>query len=314
MKPVLFYISDFSVHSYFFFLAIGFLIASLIGIVEFRKKGLPIKNFIDLAIIIVIFGMIGARLMHVVAEDIPHDVYCSKKLNRCGPDPNKLKKEGGDDVVKEFNRGEKILKFYMAYPSRIFNIFKGGLAYYGGFILGTIAALIFMRMRKMDMLFTSDTIGYGTALGLFFGRIGCFLNGCCFGYQTESFIGVHFPKGSAAFAELANAGIVSRARDLQTPPLIPTQLFEAFFALGLFGYLYFFLRTRKKYDGQIIIQFVIIYAIVRFLLEFLRNDNRGIFLNLLSSSQIISIFLIICALVLRAVIVRQGETDVSKDI
>lgn len=314
MKPVLFHIGEFTVHSYFFFLTIGFVVATIIGVIEFRKNGFSAKEFIDLAIVIVIFGMIGARLMHVVAEDIPHDVYCSKKLDRCGPDPNKLKKEGGDDVIKEFNRGEKIIKFYIAHPSRIFNIFKGGLAYYGGFILGTIAALIFMRMRRMNMLFTSDTIGYGTAIGLFFGRIGCFLNGCCFGLETHSFLGVHFPKGSAAFAELANAGIVNRSKDIETPSLLPTQLFEAIFSLMLFFYLYLYLRKRKRYDGQVIIHFVVIYAIFRFFIEFFRNDNRGIFLNLLSSSQIISIVLLICSIFLWKSIRRKEDKDVPKDI
>lgn len=312
MKPVLFHIGDFAVHSYFFFLTIGFIVATIIGIIEFRKNGLSVKNFIDLAIVIVIFGMIGSRLMHVVAEDIPHDVYCSKKLDKCGPDPAKLKKEGGDDVIKEFNRGEKIIKFYIAHPSRIFNVFKGGLAYYGGFILGTLSALIFMKRRKMNMLFTSDTIGYGTAIGLFFGRLGCFLNGCCFGVETDSFLGVHFPKGSAAFAELANAGVVDRGIHNETPAVLPTQLFESFFSLALFLYLYLFLRRRKRYDGQIIIHFVIGYAIFRFVIEYFRNDNRGLFFGLLSSSQIVSIVMIVGAVLLWQSIRKRGEVDVSK--
>ncbi len=314
MRPVLFSIDDFNVHSYFFFLTIGFIIATIIGIIEFKKHRLNIKDFINLAIVIIIFGMVGARLMHVVAEDIPHDVYCSKKLDRCGPDPNKLKREGGDDVIKEFDRGEKIIKFYIAHPSRIFNIFKGGLAYYGGFILGTIAALIFMRIRRMNLLFTSDTIGYGTAIGLFFGRMGCFLNGCCFGHPTDSVFGVHFPKGSAAFSELANAGIVNRAKDIETPSLLPTQLFESIFSLLLFLYLYLYLRKNKKYDGQIIIHFVTIYAIFRFIIEFFRSDNRGIFFNFLSSSQIISIIMLIGAAILWHSVREKGDGDVSKTV
>ncbi len=314
MKPVLFYIGDFAVHSYFFLLTIGFIVATIIGIIEFKKNGLSVKNFIDLAIVIVIFGMIGSRLMHIVAEDIPHDVYCSKKLDRCGPDPEKLRKDGGDDVIKEFNRGEKIIKFYIAHPSRMFNVFKGGLAYYGGFILGTTAALVFMKRRKMNMLFTSDTIGYGTAIGLFFGRMGCFLNGCCFGLPTESFLGVHFPKGSAAFAEMANAGIVNRLKDSITPPVLPTQLFESIFSLLLFFYLYLFLRKHKKYDGQIIIHFVLLYAIFRFVVEFFRNDNRGIFFGLLSSSQIISIVMIAGAILLWRSIRPKGEDNVPKTV
>ncbi len=314
MKPVLFNIGDFAVHSYFFFLTVGFIVATIIGIIEFRKNGLSVKNFTDLAIVIVIFGMIGARLMHVVVEDIPHDVYCSKKIDKCGPDPQKLKKEGGDDVIKEFNRGEKIIRFYIAHPSRIFNIFKGGLAYYGGFILGTLAALIFMRIRRMNMLFTSDTIGYGTAIGLFFGRLGCFLNGCCFGLHTDSFMGVHFPKGSAAFAELANAGVVDRAKDMETPALLPTQLFESFFSLALFLYLYLYLRKHKKYDGQIIVHFVTLYAVFRFVVEFFRNDNRGLFFNMLSSSQIISLVMLAGAALLWHSVRRKEDKNVSETL
>jgi phosphatidylglycerol:prolipoprotein diacylglycerol transferase len=314
MKPVLFQIGDLTIHSYFFFLTLGFIVATVIGVLEFKRANLSVRTFIDLAIVIVIFGMIGSRVMHIVAEDIPHDVYCSKKLDRCGPDPERLKKEGGDDVVKEFNRGEKIIKFYMAHPSRMFNIFKGGLAYYGGFIFGTIAAVIFMRRKKMNMLFTSDTIGYGIAIGLFFGRLGCFLNGCCFGIQTDSFLGVRFPKGSAAFAELANAGVVIRGKDTETPPLLPTQIFESVFSLLLFLYLYLYLRRHKRYDGQIIIHFVSLYAIFRFIIEFFRNDNRGIFFGLLSSSQIISIVLLLGSLLLWYSLRKKGDENVSKTV
>lgn len=312
MKPVLFNIGDFTVHSYFFFLTIGFTVAIAIGIFEFRRMNLPIKDFVDLAIIIIIFGMVGARIMHIVAEDIPHDVYCSKKLDRCGPNPQKLIKEGGDDVIKEFNRGEKIIKFYIAHPSRMFNLFRGGLAYYGGFIFGTIAALIFMKRRRMNILFTSDTIGYGTAIGLFFGRIGCFLNGCCFGLPTDSFIGISFPKGSAAFAEMANAGIVDRIKDTHTPPVIPTQLIESVFSLLLFLYLYLFLRRHKRYEGQIIIHFTSAYAVFRFMIEYIRNDNRGIFFGLLSSSQIVSIIIFVGSLLLWNSLRKRREENVPK--
>lgn len=314
MNPVLFNVGDFTVHSYFFFLTIGFAVAIVVGIFEFRRMNLSVKDFVDLAIIIIIFGMLGSRIMHIVAEDIPHDVYCSKRLDRCGPDPKKLINAGGDDVIKEFNRGEKIIKFYIAHPSRMFNIFKGGLAYYGGFIFGTIAALIFMKRRGMNVLFTSDTIGYGTAIGLFLGRIGCFLNGCCFGLPTDSFIGVHFPKGSAAFAEMANAGIVDRAKDTLTPAVIPTQLIESIFSLLLFFYLYLFLRRHKRYDGQIIIHFTSIYAVFRFMIEYLRNDNRGIFFGLLSSSQIVSIIIFVGSLLLWNSLKKRGEENVPKTL
>jgi phosphatidylglycerol:prolipoprotein diacylglycerol transferase len=127
-----------------------------------------------------------------------------------------------------------------------------------------------------------DLVSPLLALGLFFGRIGCFFAGCCYGKETSLPWGVVFTNPNS----LARLNV----------PLHPTQLYDA--ANGLAIFLFLIWRERRKaFDGQIFSLFLLLYSITRFFIEMLRGDPRGfLFQNLISTSQGIGIFLAILSI------------------
>ena len=156
-----------------------------------------------------------------------------------------------------------------------------GFVVYGGIIFGTLANYIYCRGKKEPFLRWGDIHIPGVALAQGFGRIGCFLAGCCYGRATDSWLGVVFPPGS-----MAPSGV----------KLLPTQLFSAAGDLLICAVL--LLADRKKHnDGMILVLYLILYSVGRFGIEFLRDDYRGS-VGALSSSQFIAIFVLLGALAL----------------
>lgn len=158
-----------------------------------------------------------------------------------------------------------------------------GFVVYGGISAGVLAAIVYCRMKKLVFLEYFDLLSASIALAQGFGRIGCFLAGCCYGRETDSFLGVVFPTGC-----MAPAGV----------KVLPTQLFSsagdfAIMALLLWHY------KRRKYVGDTGFAYMLVYGIGRFFIEMLRNDNRGA-VGMLSTSQFISIFIVLAALLLLA--------------
>ena len=148
-----------------------------------------------------------------------------------------------------------------------------GFVVYGGIVCGLGAAYLYCRKRSLPFLRWVDCFIPCAALGQGFGRIGCFLAGCCFGKPTESFLGVTFPAGS-----MAPAGI----------PLWPVQLFSAAGDFLLAGAL-LLLEKKRRGDGLLAGAYLLLYSIGRFLIEFLRADPRGA-VGTLSTSQFIALF------------------------
>jgi phosphatidylglycerol---prolipoprotein diacylglyceryl transferase len=166
-------------------------------------------------------------------------------------------------------------------PSRIFKVWEGGLVFYGGFLFAVLAAIGYMRGYRLPLWRMADLFTPSIALGLFFARIGCFMAGCCYGKETTLPWGVTFTDPLS----LARLHL----------PLHPTQLYEAGSGLVLFFFL-IRMEKRKSHDGQVFWLFILLYSIVRFLIEIVRDDPRG-FLpgTFLSTSQAIGIFLVILA-------------------
>ena len=150
---------------------------------------------------------------------------------------------------------------------------RGGFVVYGGIVCGLGAAYLYCRKRSLPFLRWVDCFIPCVALAQGFGRIGCFLAGCCFGKPTESFLGVTFPAGS-----MAPAGI----------PLWPVQLFSAAGDFLLAGAL-LLLEKKRRGDGLLAGAYLLLYSIGRFLIEFLRADPRGA-VGTLSTSQFIALF------------------------
>ncbi|MCR5107479.1 MAG: prolipoprotein diacylglyceryl transferase [Lachnospiraceae bacterium] len=161
---------------------------------------------------------------------------------------------------------------------------SSGFVVYGGIITGVLCIYIYCRIKKLSFLSYIDLLVPCVAINQGFGRLGCFMAGCCYGRPTNSHFGVVFPEGS-----LAPAGI----------PLIPTQLISAVFDFAL-GLLLIIFGKRFKRRGYIAATYFGAYAIGRFLVEFLRNDERGA-VGRLSTSQFISIFMLIFSIIFFAI-------------
>ena len=186
--------------------------------------------------------------------------------------------------------GSKILMFFTDESVHIFSLdfLRSGGVFYGGLIGGFLTVFFLIRRYKLEFWKVADAFAPGVALGQFFGRQGCFAAGCCWGKPTGLPWGVHF-------TELGheNTGVPIYGADGAALHLHPTQLYESLAMLAVFGFL-IWLHRRKRFDGQILIAYGIIYSIVRFTIEFFRDDPRGDFLGLttltaLSTSQILSL-------------------------
>ncbi len=157
----------------------------------------------------------------------------------------------------------------------------GGSVFYGGLIGGLFAGYLCMKHQKLDYGLTSDCAAPSIALFHAFGRIGCFLGGCCYGVEWEHGITFH-----NALVESAN-GV----------PRVPVQLFEAGLEFALFGLLSLML-AKGWLKNRLLAVYLLIYPVGRFALEFLRGDDYRGFLFGLSTSQLISIGVFAAAVVL----------------
>lgn len=171
-----------------------------------------------------------------------------------------------------------------------FDLRAGGV-FLGGAIGVMISTVLVARWKKLSLLAALDLMSPVGAVNHFFGRLGCLAAGCCYGRPTESAIGVEFPSSSIAFQTLKHVH-PQLVVDNHTVALIPTQLIEALFELGLAGVLTVLL-LRKLRPGAVFGFYASGYAAFRFGIEFFRFDpERGYVIeNVLSTSQFISILL-----------------------
>lgn len=152
---------------------------------------------------------------------------------------------------------------------------SSGFVVYGGIVIGVAVGVLYCRLKKLPVNKYFDLVMPEIAIAQGFGRIGCFLAGCCYGAQTDSFFGITFPEGS-----LAPSGV----------KLLPTQLIMSGgdFLIALILILY---ARKNKVDGNVGAGYLILYGVGRFLIEFMRADRRGS-IGVLSTSQFISLFVV----------------------
>ena len=239
MHNDLFSIWGLTVHSYGLMIALGVAAALAVGMLRARRSGLNSETVLDIALLGVVLGFIGAKILYVIIE----------------------------------------LPTILRNPVEILS--GNGFVVYGGIISGVLAAIVYCRRKKCEFKRYLDLLIPSVALAQGFGRIGCFLAGCCYGCPTTSWWGVTFPAGG-----IAPAGI----------PLIPTQLISAGGDFLLAAVLILFSRHAKR-SGDVGAAYLVLYGIGRFLIEFLRNDERGS-VSLLSTSQFISLFILVGGVVL----------------
>ena len=139
----------------------------------------------------------------------------------------------------------------------VFKVWQGGLVFYGGLVGATAAGMIYLRIHKLPIWRVADIVAPSIALGYVFGRIGCLLNGCCYGRACDLRWAVSYPADNPLHPP--------------TFPVHPTQVYESLLNLFLYGALAWLYR-HKKFDGQVFGAYLISYALLRSFVELFRGD------------------------------------------
>ncbi len=301
MKPTLFQLGSIEIPAYLTMLLFGFFAAAIVARRDGERLGLDGVAVVDLCILVLVTGVIGARLLAVLTDGfLTGFIHLCTNSKLVDPIDTAVRfcttnTECGGDYLCDLSAREAVTaseRRSMCYPPgdclAVFKFWQGGLTFYGGLMLAVPAGLWFAKRRKLGALRAADLLAPALMLALAFGRIGCFLNGCCYGSKTESSLGVLFP-GHYAYRH-------------------PTQLYEFLFALSLFVILRWLLRPRLTRNGQLFGAMLTLYATFRIGIEWLRDDPRGA-LGPLSTSQLIGFPLLALGLFL---LFRRVESDRSK--
>jgi phosphatidylglycerol:prolipoprotein diacylglycerol transferase len=243
---------------YGFMLLIGFVAALVFARRQAVRAGFDPDLLYDLAFWLLISGIAGGRLAYLLQYG--EHVFT-------GPRGEPL--AGRDLIVAAFN------------------LSQGGLVLIGAILGGAVGFFAFCRKRKLNSLELADVIVPSIFIGIGFGRLGCLLNGCCFGDACSLPWAIAFPNGSVPFQVLAERGFVDPTA-AATMPLHPTQIYSSLdgFILATATALYFRARHRP---GDVLALGCILCATTRFLIEFLRNDEMGQLGTRLTISQIYSL-------------------------
>jgi phosphatidylglycerol---prolipoprotein diacylglyceryl transferase len=295
MRPELFQQFGVSFPSYFVLLLTGFIFAGIAAATLIRKHGLDPDVLIDTNLAMLLAGVAGARILHVLA-----DGYFMDYVHLC-TDPSAvdwkitrgqcLDPKAGYDGWWDFGKNVCHPKATDCWAWAKF--WAGGLTYYGGFIGASLMAVPLLRRDRFPFWKAADSAGIGIALGLCFGRMGCLLAGCCFGAECHLPWAMRFPPGSPASEAQRDAHQLSSSF-YPSLPVHPTQVYESAACLLIAAILWLGVEPRKRYDGQVFAAFVALYAVTRFVIETLRRDARGGFLGL-STSQLIGLGLLALA-------------------
>jgi len=256
-------------------------ILSALGLVVFlaKRQHIHMEQVVSLCFWAVITGIIGARLFYVT--EYWQEMFLDQSGKILSPD-----------------------KFLF----NILNVAQGGLVVFGSVLGGILGAVVFMYRNKMPMLRTLDVLATAMPLGMAIGRIGCLLNGCCFGAVTDSTWGIVFPAGSPAYFHQVFHGLVPEGAELVLP-VHPTQIYSSILALLLCGILLLLrqLRFYQQRSGLVFASFMILYSAGRFMIEFLRTDEDSFLGTYLTISQNICIMSSLVGIVLFAYLCRKRD-------
>lgn len=256
MHPILFTLFGFPVRAYGVMAALGF----LAGVGTWlwlgrRGKGFPPETATDLGVWLMLAGILGARIAYVAAN----------------------------------------WDHYRAAPEEIVRIDQGGLIFYGGLILASLALVVFARRRRIPLWEMADYAIPGLAVGHALGRIGCFLNGCCYGRAATA-----HPAWGVVYPSCSEPGQVFAG-----VPLYPVQLLEAAGLLAIWAVLVW-AYPRHKRAGGVFALYLLLYPPLRFALEYLRGDPRQGVCHV-DAAQWISVGLWICGWALMALLPKNGS-------
>ena len=217
MFPELFHVGFIHIRSYGLMMAVAFVVGTFLALREARRLSLDEDKVVNVILVTLVASVLGARMLYVL-EHLP-----------------------------EFRR---------EWTSAL-ALWQGGLTLYGGVAAGTFAGLVAARRMKLPIWIIADALTPALALGTMFGRIGCFLNGCCYGRPTALPWGVVFPHDSFATLEFGNQ------------PVHPSQLYNAVAGLWLFV-IFQSLRGRFRVPGVMFWTFIATFALIRIPLDLTR--------------------------------------------
>jgi phosphatidylglycerol:prolipoprotein diacylglycerol transferase len=259
MHRTLFDVGPFSIHMYGVMLAFAFWLGIELSIRLARKRGIDPVAIMDLGIIILVSSVIGARLLYVITH------WAEFRHDLLG----------------------------------IFRVWEGGLTFYGGLAAGVAFGIGYLKRQGLRVLEVTDIIAPQIALGIALARVGCFLNGCCFGKESGLPWACTFPADSqAGWGAMAGKAIH------------PTQLYSAIANLVIFLFLRRLLGRRLA-AGAVFFTFLIVYGVWRFGVDYLRYYEPNMFVMSPDSgitwNQVVSIAIILTGIILLARSRRGGD-------
>ncbi len=266
MHPILLKFGRFEIFSYGVLLAISFLVGIYWGMARAEKRGIDRNHIMDLSIIIVLCAILGSRFLYVVTH---LEEFHGRWL----------------DTINPFqSTGE---------------IGIAGLSMLGGVVFTIAAVIIFSRVKNISLLRLMDVLAPTFALGIFLTRIGCFLNGCCYGMPCELPWGMIFPLHSPAGSMFQGVHIH------------PTQLYASLYGLIILVVMYL-LDRKPKFDGFMLSLFFMLYGTSRFLIDFVRYYEESVQMNIigfnLTINQVISILMFVVGLALMLLLPRRQQS------
>ena len=217
MYPVLFRLGFFTIYSYGFMLAVAFIVCSWLAVDLATRQELSDTLIYNLALVVFFFGILGARILYILIHQ----------------------------------------KFYFKHPLEIVMLQHGGLSWFGGLIAGSLAGVVYLRMKRVAVLEILDLLAPFIALGQAIGRVGCLLNGCCYGRPSD--FGLYLPCLGTT--------------------VIPTQIYSSLILLVIFIFLRYF-QEKPRRQGIVFFTYLLLYSLKRFLIEFWRADAIVVFLGL----------------------------------
>lgn len=244
MFPILFRFDGIAIYSYGLMVAIGIISGFLVLKHLSRAHGIDQNTLTDMAFYTVLVAILGSRIGFVLLEP----------------------------------------SYYLKNPLEILKIWDGGLVFSFGLLFGVVTLYLLSKKKKIGFLLMADLWAPGLALGQAIGRIGCFLAGCCYGLESDSWCTVRFTHPES----LAPLNV----------DLYPTQLFHSLANLVIFGAL-MGLTKKKQYNGQILVWYMILHPIQRLWIERYRGDFRGTFLGTqMTTTQAISLLMLFLGVIL----------------
>ena len=264
------------VFGYGFLVFLGCVAAGMLGVRHALRQNIPEQLVWDLAIWLFVSGVIGARGWYVMQY---HERLFAGKTS------------------------------LLEHLKAAVDISSGGLVLYGGVGLALVAIVIFARRNRVQCppLKLVDLIIPSFFLALAFGRLGCLMNGCCWGDACQLPWAISFPHGSVPFNSLAARGFL-HADAAATFGLHPSQIYSSFNALVLCLVTSTIFRNSPR-PGQTVAVALVVYPITRFLLEILRGDELGQFGTGLTISQCFSLALVVVGIVFSVWLFRPPEPD-----